>query len=247
MSTVKIYYETQHEILFLYNNIYYQLVGNRFDPRIITNADTLIYIGDIDPYGYDYPLIFINVDSGWILLSYNEGILHEVYSEYNRNDEDQEILSLYVFGLAYINLMAFNNYIPARQLLILSERFRDDLQSLTLTELLSIYPETYEEVFRLNDNMLTLLSYETLLKQLYDLSFIVPEYIIINRLKIYFIPFEQLANIQIIKYEINPLLQPWSSVPYIAENKIITIFTNNETYLIKAQYNVQTNQIYPPI
>lgn len=97
------------------------------------------------------------------------------------------------------------------------------------------------------ETTLTEESYETLLKQLYSLPVTLPEYLIVNDLKINFIPFEQLNTIQIEKYNIDPLLQPWAGPPKI-QNRIITIFdTNGMTYLVKARYDQVNSQIYPPI
>ena len=91
------------------------------------------------------------------------------------------------------------------------------------------------------------LSYETLVKQLYGLPVILPEFLILNGLKVNFVPFSQLNTIQIDRYIIEPLLQPWAGLPS-SPNRIITIFgTNGITYLIKAKYDQSSNQIYPPV
>lgn len=87
-------------------------------------------------------------------------------------------------------------------------------------------------------------SYETLLKQLYDLSIKLPEYLIVNDLKVNFKPFSEVSNIQIERYIIDPLLQPWAGN---FANRILTLFgKNGMTYLVRARYNQETNQIYPP-
>lgn len=91
-------------------------------------------------------------------------------------------------------------------------------------------------------------SYETLLKQLYGLLITMPEFLIVNGLKINFISFEQitqmLQNNQVERYIIDPILQPWANPP----NKILTMFGNDgTTYLVKAKYDQASNQIYPPI
>ena len=91
------------------------------------------------------------------------------------------------------------------------------------------------------------LSYETLVKQLYGLSVTLPEHLIVNGLKVNFIPFSQLNRIQIERYIIEPLLQPWAGPPS-TRNRILTIFgTNGMTYLVKALYDPVSNQIFPPI
>ena len=97
-----------------------------------------------------------------------------------------------------------------------------------------------------DQNMLQQQSYETLLKQLYNLPVAVPQFLIINGLKVDFLPFEQVSSIQIDRYIIEPLLQPWAAAPYSAANKILTIFDKNGmTYLVKARYD--GNRIFPPI
>ena len=91
------------------------------------------------------------------------------------------------------------------------------------------------------------LSYETLTKQLYGLSVEIPEFLILNGLKVSFIPFSQLNTIQIDRYIIEPLLQPWAGPPS-SPNRILTIFgKNGMTYLIKAKYDQTSSQIFPPV
>lgn len=94
------------------------------------------------------------------------------------------------------------------------------------------------------ENKLFQESYETLLRQLYNLPITIPEFLIVNGLKVNFIPFSEIGTIQIDRYIIEPLLQPWAG----PTNKILTIFGNNGmTYLVKAQYDPVNNQIFPPV
>ena len=91
------------------------------------------------------------------------------------------------------------------------------------------------------------LSYETLVKQLYGLPVTLPQSLVVNGLRLEFIPFSQLNTIQIDRYIVEPLLQPWAGPPS-TQNRIITIFaTNGITYLVKALYNQSTNKIFQPI
>lgn len=91
------------------------------------------------------------------------------------------------------------------------------------------------------------LSYETLTKQLYGLPVTIPEFLILNGLKVNFIPFSDINTIQIERYIIEPLLQPWAGPPS-TQNRILTIFgKNGMTYLVKAKYDQTSNQIYPPV
>ena len=90
-------------------------------------------------------------------------------------------------------------------------------------------------------------SYETLVKQLYDIPVVLPEFLIVNDLKLGFIPFSQLSTININNYIIEPLLQPWAGPPS-TQNRILTIFASNGmTYLVKALYNGTDNRIFPPV
>ena len=89
-------------------------------------------------------------------------------------------------------------------------------------------------------------SYETLVKQLYGLPVTLPESLVVNGLKLNFIPFSQLSTIQIERYIIEPLLQPWAGPPN-TQNRILTIFgKNGMSYLVKARYDQATNQIFQP-
>lgn len=106
------------------------------------------------------------------------------------------------------------------------------------------------------ENILFQQSYETLIRQLYGLpgnSIELPEFLIINGLRVNFISFEQLNQIQIERWIIDPELQPWAGPPTFSPigenvNRIITLFDiNGTTYLVKVRYDQATNQIFLPI
>jgi hypothetical protein len=95
------------------------------------------------------------------------------------------------------------------------------------------------------------LSYETLIKQLYSIPVQLPEYLIINALRANFVPFQQIAQMlsqnQIENFYLDPLLQPWAGPPN-SINRILTMFGRNGiTYLVKARYNHETNQVFSPV
>jgi len=74
-----------------------------------------------------------------------------------------------------------------------------------------------------------------------------PESLILNGLRVNFVPFEEitqmLQNRQIARYDIDPLLQSIGSL-----NKIFTMYgTNGMIYLTKGQYDQVSNKIYPPV
>ena len=79
-----------------------------------------------------------------------------------------------------------------------------------------------EQIQEPSDNLYQL-SYETLVKRLYGLPFDMPEFLIVNGLKLNFIPFSQVSSLQIERYIIAPLLQPWAGSPS-TQNRILTIF-----------------------
>jgi hypothetical protein len=99
-------------------------------------------------------------------------------------------------------------------------------------------------------------SYETLIKRLYGMPVVLPKFLIINGVRSDFVPVEDMANMlsqnQIERYIIDPLLQPWAGAPPAggtpprAEYRIFTFFgKNGMTYLVRAKYNPETNQISP--
>lgn len=99
----------------------------------------------------------------------------------------------------------------------------------------------------LNENNLVKESYDTFIKQLYGLPVQLPEYLIINGLRVNFIPFEQIGQIQIERYILDPLVQPWAGPP-TSPNRILTIFDRNGvSYLVKARYDQATHQIFLPV
>lgn len=70
-----------------------------------------------------------------------------------------------------------------------------------------------------------------------------PQYINVDGVRSKVIPFEELAKIQITRWEINPIVQEWATPP----NKIITIYDINGTsYMVKARHDQETNQLLPP-
>ena len=142
------------------------------------------------------------------------------------------------------SMIATSIYNPNR---ITNQRPLDDMYNEILNQqrpLDDMYNEILNQQRNNTTNTLFKESYETLLKKLYNLPVLLPEFLTINGTKINFIPFSQVSSIQIQSYKIDPLLQPWSD----KTNKIITLFdSNGTTYLVKAQYDPVTNQIFPPI
>ena len=113
-----------------------------------------------------------------------------------------------------------------------------------------------DSTLRNENNNLLELSYSTLLSQLYGLPVTLPKFLILNDLKVDFIPFEEasqmLSQNKINKFIIEPMLQPWAGPPSISIEKlptrIITMFgTNGMTYLVKAKYDQNSNQIFSPL
>jgi hypothetical protein len=102
-----------------------------------------------------------------------------------------------------------------------------------------------------NENSIINESFETLMKSLYGISVEIPQFLIINGLRVNFISFNQsvdmLSRKQIERFIINPLLQPWAGAPG-TPNRIITLFGQNGiTYLVKARLDPQLNQLFAPV
>lgn len=101
-------------------------------------------------------------------------------------------------------------------------------------------------------------SYETLLKQLYGTertlgqnlsgSVQLPEYLIINGLRANFVSVqrigEMLSQNQIERHIIDPLLQTWAGPPGTSYRIFTFLGKNGVSYLVRARYNAQTNQIF---
>ena len=87
--------------------------------------------------------------------------------------------------------------------------------------------------------------YEIFLSQLYSLP-INQSYLPLN-----FISFQEAHDLlqrkQVDHYTLDPLLQVWAGLPS-TPNRIITLHAKNGVnYLVKAQYNSLTQQIFPAI
>ena len=110
---------------------------------------------------------------------------------------------------------------------------------------LSIDPDQIED-YRIN-------AMGAYFSMLYGIPFKTPEFVIINGLRIAFISFSEVSQIQIVRYELNPYLQMYATqLPYreavSSPNRIITLFgSNGLTYLVKAKYDPVSQQIFPPL
>ena len=84
---------------------------------------------------------------------------------------------------------------------------------------------------------------------IYNIPIKTPEFIILNGLRVNFIPFSEVSKIQIVRYELDPYLQIYAGLPTVVNmNRIITLFSSNGlTYLVKAKYDPVTQQIFNPI
>lgn len=94
-------------------------------------------------------------------------------------------------------------------------------------------------------------SYEALVSQLYGFPVQLPEFLMMNGMRVNFISYDELTKIQIERWIVDPILQSWSGppVPYnTVSNKIVTIFGKNGiTYLSKVLLDPNTNKIFKPI
>ncbi len=81
------------------------------------------------------------------------------------------------------------------------------------------------------------------MKEIFNLTAESPQYLIV--------PFEQIKQMltqgQIAKFQIDPLLQIWLGSPNSINRIITMIDRNGMTYLVKARYDPQANQIFPPV
>ena len=112
----------------------------------------------------------------------------------------------------------------------------------------NVTPYSSSTQTNIRNNEMIQQSYEILMKQLYGIPVQLPQYLVINGLRVNFVPFEQIGQMlsqnQIERYIIDPLLQPFAGPPG-TEYRIFTFFgKNGVTYLVRAKYNPQTNQIF---
>jgi hypothetical protein len=101
------------------------------------------------------------------------------------------------------------------------------------------------------EDTLTKKSHAMYMAQVYGLPIIMPDYLIINGLRVNFISFQEVSSMlsqnQIERYIIEPILQPWSGPPS-QQLRILTFFGKNGlTYLAKVRYDQVNNQIFSPL
>jgi hypothetical protein len=122
----------------------------------------------------------------------------------------------------------------------------EENDDVVVSEITRIIPNTSEE----NDN-LRKQSYEVLVSQLYGFPVKLPEFLIINGMRVNFISYDEVIKLQIERWIVEPILQPWGGppIPYnTISNKILTIFGKNGiTYLSKVLFNPNTNKVFKPI
>ena len=90
---------------------------------------------------------------------------------------------------------------------------------------------------------------QTLMKQLYGMPVELPQYLIVNNIRVEFIPFTEIPSLlrEIERSDLNPLLQPWAGHPN-QPNRIVTLFMKDgTTSLVKARYDKSSEQIFPPV
>ena len=92
-------------------------------------------------------------------------------------------------------------------------------------------------------------SLETLMKQLYGQPVTLPQFLIVNQLRVPFISFEEADRMlragEIRNYLMEPLVQPWAGPP-TGPNRIITLIAKDgRSYLVKGIVN--GGEIFPPV
>lgn len=94
---------------------------------------------------------------------------------------------------------------------------------------------------------------QTLLRQLYHIPVELPDRLPLVGIGIQgeVISFDRAKTLlekdMVTKFSLDPYLQPWAGPPE-GENRMITLTCKNgSTYLVKAQYIFETNQIFPPL
>lgn len=124
----------------------------------------------------------------------------------------------------------------------------NDSELINHDELLRILNNMNDEQSISIDNTLFQQSYTALVSGLYGLEVKLPQYLIINNLKINFISFQQITDMlnqnQIEKYIIDPSLQVWAG-NIGTQYRIFTFFAKDgRTYLVKSLYDKVNNRIY---
>lgn len=237
--------------VYFYNLNYYDEDPNeihlrRFDFNSPHNINLEFVADIIDVYQYNYPLMFIDADQGWILLSYDGERIHEISRKPGFNITDStENNGYYAINLPDIRRITSEN-INNPPLRIIHEDFPETI----IEDFGHLSLEAFVRKYSISQgDDLFVMSYETLSRQLYGLPVIIPEFLVINGLRVNFIPFETIAKMisknEIERWIIDPLLQPFAGPPG-TNYRIFTFFGKNGiTYLVKARYNTQTNQILP--
>lgn len=217
------------------------------------------------PSGKDIILLFRPDNNSIYILSTGESI-NEI-RENIRNQVPENKTRLLLPDINSIQLTRHYSILPLAQLPEFSRqalnlvynRWRRGLPSYINNQLI-ILPDSQEERVRRRlyfesvreetpyETNIIHKSYQSLLRQLYGLQVKLPEYLIINGLRVNFISFEQVSNMlknnEIDRYIIDLILQPWAGLPGTT-NRIITLFNKNgTTYLARVRYDLQTNQIY---
>lgn len=237
-----------------FSKFYYKINDQFYDAEIIQPVPEP---DDLE----EYPSFSIDLNGSQLLVI--QGSMEDaIYQQSSNGNFDKITPSSYRDNHNFLNVVVLNiaierngrvEKLPLRPIdPIIVRRIIDTYTGTVLND------DSSDEILRLLnqpvvvENNLIKESYETLLKQIYGLPTVLPEFLVINGLNIPFISFPEVSKIQIERYTIDPLLQPWAGYPTglpnkNLTNKIITIFgRNGMTYLVKAKYDQSTNQIFPP-
>jgi len=97
------------------------------------------------------------------------------------------------------------------------------------------------------------LSVQTFFQQIYGLPVETPQSLPVPGVGLYgdFISFEEAANLLsqnlISQVNLDALLQPWAGPPGTPNRVLTLVGTDGRVLFVKAQYDLTTNQIFPPL
>ena len=209
--------------------------------------------------GYTHQVTLIETDPAWILISSedNDIVLEsQTYDWIPEKLQELRMKSAFLIKFPEVNLLEHRIYkeLPVRDvapfdLHILNLINQAILNGLPLTnmsvEVFTREPFSFDRIInpRNRPQIIHPSQYSTFQEVPPEL----PEFLFIHGLKVNFIPFSDIAGMlsrnEIERYFIDPDHQDLNS-----PNTILTFFGKNGiTYLAKARYDPQSNQVFPPV
>lgn len=253
----------------------YDIDGNYYDPQSLTRVNALpepildIHTIDISKLTSEPVVICTLYDSAILVTDDNNNI--QILSKSSTEIETEPMIFHMMFRVPNMALYCGRIDLPNQLELIKLPIFKQNIWN-TITQYVNMGSSLQSTLTFIQNNIMKnashygsieslsnteilklreiLLSYETFMKHTSGIPVTLPQFLMVNGIRLDFISFQQITEMIsqgiIERFIIDPILQPWAG-NLNEGNRILTMFAKNGiSYLVKAKYNPITNHIFSP-